>query len=176
MHVTVDQILRELDDATAKMHRLADPLSEDQLNRRPAPERWSVGECLLHLITTNDAYIPALQQAKQRARGAKSDSYEIGWFASWFVRSLEPPPKKKFKAPQVFLPKKQLVTRDVIADFEKKNAELKELLTQWRGVDLMTRVTSPATKLLRLPMIAAFATITTHERRHLWQAEQVLTQ
>ena len=137
-------------------------------------ERWSVGECLLHLITTNDAYIAALKSARQNAPSAKGDAYRLGWFASWFVRSLEPPPKKKFTAPQVFLPKKQLVTREVITDFEKKNAELKELLTQWRSVDLTTRVTSPATKLLRIPMIAAFATIASHERRHLWQAEQVL--
>jgi hypothetical protein len=45
------------------------------------------------------------------------------------------------------------------------------------GLDLANlKFTSPFFKLLRLSVIAGFTVITAHERRHLWQAEQVTVQ
>lgn len=37
-------------------------LSEGQLNWKPDSERWSIAQCLHHLITTNAAYFPVFEQ------------------------------------------------------------------------------------------------------------------
>lgn len=45
------------------------------------------------------------------------------------------------------------------------------------GLDLASaKFTSPFFKLLSLSVIAEFAVIACHERRHLWQAEQIAGQ
>jgi len=46
-------------------------MSDAQLNWRPAPDSWSVGQCLMHLATGSDAVLPAIDRAieKGRAKG-----------------------------------------------------------------------------------------------------------
>ncbi|MGE0392539.1 MAG: DinB family protein, partial [Vicinamibacterales bacterium] len=39
---------------------LAEPLSDDQFNWQPAPDAWSVAQCLEHLNATARSYLPML--------------------------------------------------------------------------------------------------------------------
>ena len=46
---------------------LARGLSDGQINWRPGPGRWSMGECLMHLAVSTDAALPAIAHGQQRA-------------------------------------------------------------------------------------------------------------
>src|SRR5262249_43550341 len=82
-------------------------LSENQFNWRPAPHRWSIGDCLEHLNVTSRLYWPVVTEAIMRSRtnGLMSPGpFKHGWLGNLFVRSTEPPVRTRFKAPRKFRP------------------------------------------------------------------------
>ena len=166
----IEAIQRDADD-------LLKGLSEAQFNWRSAPNRWSIGECLEHLNVTARLYWPLIAAAINHARvsgGMGSGPYKHGWFGNWFVRSTEPPPKIRFRAPRRFRPQINLPLSQVVPQFATFQERLLDLIRDANGVDLgRTKVQSPAFKLLHLTLGQAFGLVAAHERRHLWQARQV---
>lgn len=58
--------------------------------------------------------------------------------------------------------------------YAETGVEWQSLLDSARGLDLgRLRVTSPVSRLLRIPLGSYLRISVAHERRHLWQAEQV---
>ncbi|MEJ7615904.1 MAG: DinB family protein [Pyrinomonadaceae bacterium] len=49
-------------------------LSARQLNWKPSPEQWSIGQCLDHLMNTNKQYFPLIE--KLVAGAAKKTVFE----------------------------------------------------------------------------------------------------
>ena len=89
---------------------------------------------------------------------------------------MEPPPKRRMKAPPVFAitAGSGLNTDVVLREFEGAGATWSELLESARGLDLKRiRVASPANRLFKFPIGGYFRISVAHERRHLWQADQV---
>jgi hypothetical protein len=65
--------------------QLCDPLAPAQLVWRPAPERWSVAECLLHLNVTAALYLALVEPAIDRGRAkglTGSGPYRTGWLSA----------------------------------------------------------------------------------------------
>ena len=133
MAVLDPELARLCDENAASLRRaeaLVDGLSPAQFTWRSEPGRWSIGECLSHLniITAGDNKTIAAAIEDGRARHLiGSGPYRYGFLSRWFVKSMEPPAKRKFKAPKYYLP----------------------------------------------PPDSDPAKTPTHDRRHLWQAEQV---
>jgi hypothetical protein len=162
-----------------RANRLAAGLSHTQFNWRPAPEKWSIAECFAHLNVTGEGVVKQIRSsiADARRRGlVGSGPFAYGWFARWFERSQEPPVKKRFSTPSVMRPdRRQDYDVDAVMDrFRALLSEWRECLSLAEGLDL-SRVKAPsmATRLLRFPLGATFRIHTAHERRHLWQAQQV---
>jgi hypothetical protein len=94
----------------------------------------------------------------------------------WFTGALEPPPRRAFKAPGKFQPPphEQLPLAAVTAEFRRLQDELDGRLVASDGLHLAKlKLRSPAAPLLRLRLGGAFEILAAHQRRHLWQAEQV---
>jgi len=93
---------------------------------------------------------------------------------SWIVKSMEPPPKRKFKAGKIFTPSPDVDAAKALADYLRMTARLTELIQKADGLDL-ARAQTPfgPLKWVKIPLGARLAHLTTHDRRHLWQAEQV---
>ena len=51
-------------------------LSAEQLNWKPAPESWSVGQCLDHLIKSNEEFFPELEGI---ASGTRKNTFWQNW-------------------------------------------------------------------------------------------------
>jgi hypothetical protein len=153
-------------------------LSADQVNWRPAPDCWSIGECISHLNVGIRAVLPPLDRAIESARerglvGPGSGRY--GWFANWMVRSQEPPVKRRVKTFPVFQP---VAARHdaaaLVSEFHAVRGELRLRLARAEGIDwARARVVSPASRFFRLPFGAYVAFLLAHDRRHLWQAREV---
>jgi hypothetical protein len=162
----------------AEARTLSSTYSDAQGAWKPAEGRWSMVECLEHLNTTASAYLPFLEQAvaKCKARGKSGDgSIRHGMLSSWFAATLEPPPKKNFPAPKSFFPDPAKGSLSESVDqFVAHQTSLQELLSSVDGLDCNgVKLRSPASALLRFRLGAAFAITDVHQRRHLWQAEQV---
>lgn len=171
-----DELREEILEATATAHTLVDGLSSAQFNWKPTPGKWSIGECIDHITTTNEAY----NRKFQRVFGADGlPSGEPPWkldlVGRFFLAAMEPPIRAKVKAPPRFLPSEsELEREEVMRRFEQTQSAIIDLLESHRDTDLArVKVTSPVAKWLRFNAAAALAILASHERRHLWQAAQI---
>lgn len=197
------QLLDELDDARAEAREIAGGLTDRQLWWRPGPDRWSVGECLDHLVRTGEAYLPGIDRGLARAEEEALTSrgpYSRGFLGRWLVRGMEPPPRLSVPAPELFLPRRGSDAApppgggdpapggggrdggdpgpdgaaEPLPRFLALQDRLEQRVERAAGLDLeAVRVPSPVLSFLSINLYAALAYLTAHQRRHLWQAETV---
>jgi hypothetical protein len=159
--------------------RLCRDLGTPQFNWRPAVDRWSIGECLMHLNVSARVFSAAIEAAIDRGRAhgqVAAGPFRYGPFTRWLNRSLEPPIRIRYRSPRLFYPPSGIeyevaATLDVFTAAERR---WEDCLSRANGLDLArVKVPSPALPMLRFSLGAVFAGQATHERRHLWQAQQV---
>lgn len=178
MVVELEQIRREIDLNTAEALRLCEGLDEAQLAWRPAPNKWSVAENLLHLTVTTAAVLPSTDHAIEVARqnGLYSRGpFSLGLMGRFFVWYVEPPPVIKLPAPKQLKPLLTGSATHVLPEFVASQRLMLERVERADGLDLVrTRFQSPFASFVRMNLLALFSVFTGHERRHLWQASTVL--
>jgi len=154
------------------------PLTDAQFAWQPAPESWSVAQCLEHLNATARAYLPKLDDAIAEAirRGLYGTGpFRYGIVGRWMIRAQGPPATFKLRAPQAFHPAASRPRGEIMAAFGAYQVQYIDRLRQANGLDLgRARVSSPPFPWLRFSLGAGFALTTAHERRHLWQASNVV--
>lgn len=170
-------LLDELRAVTQDARRVFGGLSAAQLNWKPSAERWSVGQCFDHLITTNRTFFEDMEKV---ASGSHRTSLWgrvsplSGFFGRMILKSLDPSKGRKTKAPRVFRPASSDVAADVIGQFEKHQSELAALMRATAGVDLArTIVTSPVSAVATYSLLDAYRIVVAHERKHFEQARRV---
>lgn len=153
-------------------------LTEAQFNWRQAPGRWSIGECLSHLNITASLFLPKADEQMSRARekGLLSHGpFRYGFIGNFIIRTTEPPVKLKVKNPKIFAPVPDQSMAQVSSEFLSLQDELIKRVEAANGIDLArVKLVSPVNKHLKFSLGQMFALTTAHERRHLWQAKQVL--
>jgi hypothetical protein len=168
---------REFEQTLRQVQELAASLTDDQFAWQPSPDRWSIGHCVDHLTMSAEAYVPQVEAtlAEARQRGATaSGPFRYSAFSGWLVSTMEPPPGRRLPTVARFGPPQGRSRRQILEAYEAANGALTRLIAESDGIDLRrVRVQSPVTRLLRLPLGRAFEFLAAHERRHLWQAEQV---
>ena len=161
----------------AEASELVHGLKESQFNWRPAPHRWSMAECLLHLNIVGDRYVRLLEKAIEQtaARGRVGRGpFAYGFLGQRLLARTEPPPKRKRRAPRSFTPAYGQPITAVLPTFRHIQEQLALLLEQTNGLDIGSiKVRAPGLGPMRLNLYVTFAWIAAHERRHLWQARQV---
>jgi hypothetical protein len=175
--------IQNLDDAFAAIerdaHSLVANLTEVQAAWRPHPAAWCIAECLDHLALTNRIYLATMQPvaaAARRNNKLRRRPALPGFLGAWFVRSLEPPPKMKAKAPKNIKPRTSPSLADAAAAFLASHAEAQNFLRANADLDLAAiRFPNPFIKGLRFSLATGLHAIPAHERRHLYQARAVLT-
>ena len=160
--------------------RIAGALTAEQFNWRPAPDRWSVAQCLEHLNITAQVYAPPMQSAIQAGKSKDlhgSGPFHYGLLSGWMLRAVDPSNRRKQKSPPQFVAPAATTysVGGVLGAFHACGARWEQLVREADGLDLARiKVRSPALAFIRLPIGAWFEIQATHERRHLLQAEAVL--
>lgn len=168
--------LQTLRSITASEFR---PLTDEQLNRRPSPGRWSVGQCLEHLNIVGGHYLPSIARRLRRAKDRSSRPAELvkfGPIGRRFVEAMRlDASTKPLKTPQKFAPSGSRLPRTVVEVFSRQIDELLSLIEQAREVNANgVRIPNVIIPLvfLRLPDQLEF--LVAHMQRHVAQAERVL--
>ena len=173
----LDAMVRELEGIAARARETFGRLSARQLNWKPAPDRWSVGQCFDHLITTNRCFFPDMERVASGER--KSSLWErvsplSGLFGRLVLRGLDPEKGMKVKAPAVFMPASSDVDPGVVERFAAHQTELTEKMRATAGRGLArTVVTSPVSALATYSLLDAYRIVVAHERKHFEQARRV---
>ena len=169
--------LRQLDEIDADANGLLNGLTEDQFHWSPAAARWSIAQCLVHLVIIGEKYLPLLDETIGRARAEDLVSrgpYRYGFIVRWFVRATEPPPGIRLRTPASARPPDDQPLAGVVTNFLKLQDELRKRVYAANGVHLAhAKVASPFIRALKMGLGQCLAFLAAHERRHLWQAWQV---
>ena len=171
------RLVSELEASDARAVALARPLTPEQLNWKPAPEQWSVGQCLEHLAMANEVYLPPIADALARSAPAGGAGEIIpGWFARWFIRNyIAPSPQtKRARAPGKIAPVLSRVEPSILDRFLDGNRQMRDLVTRAAGHDVnRVRFRNPFIPVIRFTVGTGFEVTSKHESRHLLQAERV---
>ena len=167
---------QQIEDVRLHLQRLMFGIDDAGFLWRPEANRWSISECLVHLNVTASLYVSAIDQALLAACPTLSpdDLPRRGWLGRWMLNTLEPPVKRRFPAPAVFVPGSGRPLDEVVPEFIHWQDQVQERLLASRNIDLWrTKVKSPAVPVLKFSLGETFAIIAAHERRHLAQAAAV---
>lgn len=173
----MNEIISEYEKVGEKARETFGHLSAEQINWKPRADSWSVGQCLDHLIKSNEAFDPQFQAL---ANGGKKPSFWekysplTTFFGNFLLKSLKND-ARKFKAPSKAIVPPSDIRADIVAHFVEHQAEIVEKLKTLENVDLQkTVVTSPFLKLMTYRLATALEIGVEHEKRHLRQAERVI--
>jgi hypothetical protein len=174
----VDAFRQQFEQIARDAETLVLPLTDAQVAWQPSPESWSVAQCLEHLNATARAYLPKLDDAIAEAirRGLYgSGPFRYSLVGRWMTRAQGPPAKFKVRAPKAFQPSSTRSRGEIMAAFGAYQVQYIDRLRQANGLDLgRARVSSPPFPWLRFSLGSGFALMAAHERRHLWQAANVV--
>jgi hypothetical protein len=151
-------------------------LSDTQLRWKPAPERWSISQCVEHINISNRFWIPELM--KIITRGKKSDNYgeyERTGFGGFIIRNLLAPKVRKVRTVKKLSPPDQLDSKKVMEEYLILQKQWEELMEKIYGYDIVgNRVPSPIFSLITYRLGNAIELNNVHTRRHLNQAINVM--
>ncbi|MEQ8706338.1 MAG: DinB family protein [Phaeodactylibacter sp.] len=153
-------------------------LSRDQLNWKPGPDRWSIAQCLDHLIRTNEGY---LSQLAEISLGIKRKSlwerlpFLPAIFGKMLLKASHPEAQGKMKAPKAFEPLQSNLPAEITGHFLAHNRALIRQYEKLPQGNLASyRLTSPASKVIVLRLEDVVQLLPAHEQRHLQQALRVM--
>lgn len=168
------RLISELDAADRRAELVAKGLNSEQLNWKPRPDAWSVGQCLEHLRITNEVYLPAISLALEGRQRVKVQDVNLSWLSHWFIRNyIAPNPGTRARAPKKIEPAKE-VQPLILQAFLRSNEAARQLVRKASEFDVnRIRFKNPFIPLLRFTVGTGLEIVAKHESRHLLQAEGV---
>jgi len=177
MTTELNSLVKQLETIAGDAERVFGGLSPAQLNWKPSAERWSVGQCFDHLITTNRTYLPIIDSVvagKKQSNIWQKLPFLPGLWGKLLIKALDPASTTKSKAPKKFEPAQSEINGSIIHDFVAHQSVIAEKMQSTANLDLERIViTSPAASVVAYSLMDAYRIIAVHERRHFQQAQRV---
>jgi len=173
----IEQMLQRGKEASEKVRIEFNDLSFEQLNWKPAPGSWSIGQCLDHLIVSDSLYFPSLRKIAE-------DKFEMNTWEKWnplgmlfgkmLVNQTQEKVKKKLSAPKVFVPSSSQVDIGILDRFQKHQDTLLEYIASFKNTDPdRLHITSPVGRFITYSLRNAITILIQHQHRHINQAIRV---
>lgn len=174
----IQTITSESEMVNDAARQLVAGLSDEQLNWKPAPERWSIAQCLDHLTLASEKFDPyfkaAIARAREKSPTATSPAYRPTVLGGWLIKQVVPEATRKVPAPKIFKPSAGSAIKDPLERFLKQQQVFLDFVKEARGIDYnKARLRSPVTPLMRYSLADAFVLTVVHDWRHLAQARRV---
>jgi len=176
----LDRLVNEAGTIADDVRASFGKMSAEQLNWKPAAERWSVAQCLDHLLTSNQGYLPIIESVrsgKRKTRFLERLPVLPGLAGKLLIKSLDPASTRKLKAPKNFEPAQSNISPSIIDDFVAQQGKVIAGMKSTSHLDLEKIViTSPALSFVAYSLMDAYRVIVVHEQRHLQQAKRVVAE
>ncbi len=174
----LSHLILEAQGITQEVHDKFSSLTPEQLKMKPSPDRWSIAECLDHLLNTVNLYLPRIEKELQEAEAkqwTERKPFKSGILGGLYAYFLRPENKSKYKSPNIYLPS-QSIQDDIVESFIQRHEKLISLMKKAEGLNLVKiKLPSPITKLIRFRLGDCFNILITHDKRHILQASQILS-
>jgi hypothetical protein len=161
----------------ADVVELAGQVTNDLFNERPDPDRWSMCECIDHLVVSGEKILDQIDISIERGLRAGHHGrppFQYGALGNWFVRmnSAEVyPPKRRVKTPSKYLPHREQDKSSLVISFSALQDNFVERVEACDGLHLARiKAVSPVSRLIRLSLGQWLQLVVGHEERHIKQA------
>ena len=152
-------------------------LTREQLNWKPAADRWSVAQCLEHLIVIESGYLPVFERIE---RGEFRESFVRrlmfpGAMGRMILKAVGPQAPKPYKTSKAAQPTTGDLGTDIVDRFEAHNRTLAGHARRLGERDAGNLVIgSPVFALASYSVRDALRILVAHQRRHIQQAQRVM--
>jgi DinB family protein len=169
-------LLEQFQCTTRAAKKLVLGRSASELTMRLVPESWSTAECLDHLARTTGSFLPAISTAVATApKLTTKRPLRTGTMASLLIRNLEPPYRLRYKVIPQLAPQ-ETDFEAAWSAFDESQSRLSETLCSAAGLAIdKVNVPCPVCAHITYNAYGAFRMLAAHQRRHLWQVQQILT-
>lgn len=178
MRSVIENTIAEFDKVTAEAKSLFGNLSTDQLNWKPSAEKWSIAQCLDHLIVSNSTYYPQFDEVasgKHKNSFYQNIKFISKFFGDYLIKETGAVVAKPMQSPAAFVPSQSEIAGTIVLDFEKHQQKFSATIQQLEKIDLeKTIISSPALKIITYSLSNVLTIFVGHEQRHLTQAKNVL--
>ena len=167
--------LKEIEETTKNEFQ---NLSEENLIWKPAADKWSVAECLQHIIIANSIYIKDIEQRLQKAE-LKTIEYPISFSITGklFLYAVDPKYTWKVPAPQIFKPVRENKVESgirTVQEFLRLQEEIMAIAVKACAYDHQhVHTYSPLSKLLKFNVGEQLYIMMRHTKSHINQALRV---
>ena len=176
--ISLADVRTELEAIGAEASTVFGSLDARQLNWKPEASRWSVAQCLEHLLTANRQMTDMADQALDGTRRRTLWQRLPVWprlLGRMLVRSQSPDATRRFKAPGKAQPAASAIDAGVVGRFVDQQRVLIARLDTAATRDLASVVmTSPFAGIVTYSVLDGWRLIVAHERRHVQQAGRVM--
>lgn len=152
-------------------------LTPAQLDWKPGAERWSVAQCLDHLIRIDASYWPALREIESgtyRTPLARRIPWLPDFWAKMILGAVQPTATRRFRTSKGAEPSASDLGADIVDRFV---AHVDEVVRHMRQLDALGAgdavIGSPVAPLASYRVLDAFRIMVAHQQRHLLQARRV---
>ncbi|MBX3101241.1 MAG: DinB family protein [Bacteroidetes bacterium] len=183
----IDEQVRITEQLLSTAHTTFCQAPPEALKQRPAPDRWSVLDCLEHLNRYGRFYLPRLESRTQQALAkGSSPATELhhGWLGGYSIRSMMPTPpqsvngkrRKGMRAMRKYDPIRTPSDQSgTLAEFIRQQERLLEILRQARQVNLNKhRMGTTLGSWLTFKYGDILGFLIAHNLRHVTQAQRAL--
>ncbi len=170
----IDALEKRVEKHLQQAIRVFQNLDEKTLLKSSESGGWSIADCLWHLNSYGDFYLPEIEKALAKSNSGKS-TFKSGWLGNYFTNIMKPGAgMKKMKAFKNHTPSKIEEPYKVVSEFIDQQERILKLLKQARKTDLTTRVPISIAAFIKLKLGDVFQFVIEHNERHMLQAERNL--
>jgi hypothetical protein len=176
LRADLQQVIDDVDAADRTAEALNGRLTDAQFAWHE-PGRWSVAKCLDHLATMNEVYSAAIATGVEKAERngwAGGGPIAPSFFGAKFIQSMEPPVKHRGRSPAAARPVSTAPRADIMRAYFQAHEKFRNLVRRCAAIDV-NRATymNPFLRVVPMRVGTGLRIIPAHDRRHLWQADQV---
>ena len=152
-------------------------LPETVVCHQPDVKSWNVLQCMEHLNTYGDYYIPAIKNALSGAEKLEKDQLLTQTFLGrYFIKMMDPDKgKRKYKAFKKHRPKFKLNKEVVLNKNMGQMEALVGLLRECKHLNINNiAIPISLTKYIKIPLHEVFGFLVAHNERHIQQAKRTI--
>lgn len=175
------QLLQHLENRVeghiSEVIRLFQNMDDEILNKSSVSGGWSITQCLDHLNSYGDYYVPLI--VKKLETGSKygdNPQFTGTWLGSYFISMMEPETgRRKYKAFKGHIPDADLNASKVVAEFLRQQEVILMCLRKAEAKNLdKIKIPISIGKFICLRLGDVFQFIIAHNERHIRQAQRNL--
>ncbi len=156
-------------------------LSREELLKKPSPEKWSIGECLQHLVKYGDFYLTAMEESIVKYSGNHTPNtyFKTGYFGNKFANMLryKKTGMKTMKSPKIESLSFVEVDNNIINIFLEQQQQHLSILNKTKSLKMeKVKVPIALTNTIKTKIGDTLRFSIYHNQRHIIQAEKVFNQ